>query len=161
MLTELALRNTLWAELFFKEAVKLYELLSDNSYPVLALRVTLRMEAYRACSTSHSPNGSLHSLLYESLLFWSENLLGSKLKRYYSSAEEHAVAALWVMLQVASTAFPSAPVKLSRSGYPVLTLHESNKKTAAKNIAAKTITAKTIAAKKTAEKKDSSITFFF
>ena len=50
-LTELALRVTLRMEL-----------------TELALRViTLRMEAYKTCPTSHSPNNSLQSLLYESL----------------------------------------------------------------------------------------------
>ena len=45
-------------------------LLSEWKLTELALRVTLRMEAYRACSTSHSPIGSLQSLLYESLSEW-------------------------------------------------------------------------------------------
>ena len=40
---------------------------SGDYHTELAFRDALRMEAYRACSTSHSPNGSLQSLLYESL----------------------------------------------------------------------------------------------
>ena len=39
-----------------------------------AARNILRMKAYRACSTSHSLNGSLQSLLYESLrVYYSPN----------------------------------------------------------------------------------------
>ena len=45
----------------------LYESRPEWKLTELTLRVTLRIEAYRACSTSHSPNGSLQSLLYESL----------------------------------------------------------------------------------------------
>ena len=45
--------------------------LSGISYPVLALRViTFRMEAYRACVTSHSPHGGLQGFFYELLSEW-------------------------------------------------------------------------------------------
>ena len=90
---------------------------SGDHLTELAFRdITLRMEAYRACSTSHSPNGSLQSLLYKSLSEWKLTELAL---RVTLRQKHNAIAALRIInVPNGQDPYHLAPVFLS-SGEPI------------------------------------------